>query len=61
MLPKNYQRPPPLGGKVPEPDPNPLDDQLEGKNIPGKSLTAHVSPRGNNTKANLERRRNQLM
>ena len=61
VLPKNYQRPPPLGGKVPDPDTNPLYEELPDPNNrgqPGKSLTAVVSPKGG---ANLEKRKNQLM
>ena len=64
VLPKNYQRPPPLGGKVPEPDIKPLEGVgLDLTNMPGKSLSLTVSPRASqlNTQANLERRRDQLI
>ena len=62
VLPKNYKRPPPLGGQVPEQDLNPLDDQLEITGMPDKSHSL-APPRGGNqnTKANMERRRDQLM
>ena len=61
VLPKNYKRPPPLGGNVPEPDGNPLDVELEITDMPDKTLS--LPPRGGNqnTKANMERRRDQLM
>ena len=48
VLPKDYKRPPPLGGKVPEPDLTPLDETLDLNGMQGKnhSLTAAATPRG---------------
>ena len=50
VLPKNYKRPPPLGGQVPEQDLNPLDDQLEITGMPDKSHSL-APPRGGNQNA----------